>query len=198
MASEFAVGYNAMALTISTYLLFTAFIQLIAGPASDHYGRKPIVLIGLLIFGLSSLGCAYAKSYEAFFLWRALQAAVATAGVLSRAIVGDIFTPQRSAGVTGVYCYGNECCSDIWTDDRRRHGDARLACQLLFLCTMRLGSHFAGFFSLAETTSVRKKSMKALVRSYFDLCSSALFWAYSMVMACGIGGFSCLSLEFRS
>ena len=93
MASEFVVGYNAMALTVSTYLLFTALIQLIAGPASDHYGRKPIVLIGLLIFGLSSLGCTYAKSYEAFFLWRALQAAVATASVLARAIVGDIFTP---------------------------------------------------------------------------------------------------------
>ncbi|MGA0229106.1 MAG: MFS transporter, partial [Paracoccaceae bacterium] len=101
MAEEFKVGYDAMALTISTYLLFTAVIQLIAGPVADRYGRRPVVVFGLMIFCISSLGCALAQSYEAFFFWRAVQGAVAIAGVLSRAIVGDVFSPQRSASVLG-------------------------------------------------------------------------------------------------
>ena len=179
-----------MALTVSTYLLFTALIQLIAGPASDHFGRKPIVLIGLLIFGLSSLGCAYAKSYEAFFLWRALQAAVATAGVLSRAIVGDIFTPQRSASVLGYIAMGMSVAPILGPMIGGVMGETLgWRANFYFYALCALGLSLQVLFLLPETTIVRKKSIKALVRSYFALCSSALFWAYSMVMACGIGGF---------
>ena len=190
MASEFVVGYNAMALTVSTYLLFTAFIQLIAGPAADRYGRRPIILIGLLIFGLSSLGCAYVKSYEAFFLWRALQAAVATAGVLSRAIVGDIFTPQRSASVLGYIAMGMSVAPILGPMIGGVMGETlgwRANFYVYALCAS--GLILQVFFLLPETASGRKKPMKAFVRSYFALFRSAFFWAYSMVMACGIGGF---------
>ena len=190
MASEFVVGYNAMALTISTYLLFTAFIQLIAGPAADRYGRRPIVLIGLLIFGFSSLGCVYAQSYEVFFLWRALQAAVATAGVLSRAIVGDIFPPQRSASVLGYIAMGMSVAPILGPMIGGVMGETlgwRANFYIYAVCA--LGLILQVFFLLPETASERKKPMKAFMRSYFALCRSALFWAYSMVMACGIGGF---------
>ena len=49
MAADFVVGYDLMALTMSTYLLFTAGIQLIAGPIADRYGRRPVILAGLLL-----------------------------------------------------------------------------------------------------------------------------------------------------
>ena len=190
MASEFAVGYNAMALTISTYLFFTAFIQLIAGPAADRYGRRPIVLIGLLVFGLSSLGCVYARSYEAFFLLRALQAAVATAGALSRAIVGDIFPPQRSASVLGYIAMGMSVAPILGPMIGGAMGETlgwRSNFYVYALCA--LGLILLVLFLLPETVSGRKKPMKAFVTSYIALCRSAIFWAYSMVMACGIGGF---------
>ncbi len=190
MASEFEVGYNAMALTISNYLLFTAGIQLIAGPAADRYGRRPVVLIGLLIFGLSSMGCAFAQSYETFFLWRALQGAVATAGVLSRAIVVDIFPPQSSASVLGYISVGMSVAPILGPMMGGIMGETlgwRASFYVYTICA--LGLVLQVFFRLPETASGRQKPMNAFVRSYFALCRSALFWAYSMVMACGIGGF---------
>ena len=190
MASEFVVGYDAMALTISTYLLFTAGIQLIAGPAADCYGRRPIVLIGLLIFGLASLGCAFAQSYEAFFLWRTLQGAVATAGVLSRAVVGDIFPPQRSASVLGYIAMGMSIAPILGPMLGGIMGETlgwRSSFCVYSICAFCLILQV--FFCLPETASGRKKPTKAFLQSYFALCRSALFWAYSLVMACGIGGF---------
>ena len=67
MAKDFEVGYDAIALTISSYLLFTALTQIVVGPLADRYGRRPTVLVGLIGFIAGSLGCAFAESYEMFF-----------------------------------------------------------------------------------------------------------------------------------
>ena len=190
MAEEFKVGYDAMALTISTYLLFTAVIQLIAGPVADRYGRRPVVVFGLMIFCISSLGCALAQSYEAFFFWRAVQGAVAIAGVLSRAIVGDVFSPQRSASVLGYIAMGMSIAPILGPMMGGIMGETlgwRASFYVYAFCAFALILQV--FFRLPETAAGRHKPINDFVKSYFALCRSALFWAYSMVMACGIGGF---------
>ena len=190
MAAEFVVGYDLMTLTMSTYLLFTAGIQLIAGPIADRYGRRPVILAGLLLFSLSSLGCAFAQNYEVFFIWRALQGAVATAGAISRAIVGDIFSPQRSASVLGYIAMGMSVAPILGPMIGGIMGETigwRACFYFYALCAFGLILQVC--FHLPETANGSQKPMAAFVKSYFALCRSALFWAYSMVMACGIGGF---------
>ena len=56
MAEDFEVGYDTMALAISLYLAFSAVIQIVAGPLADTYGRRPVLLAGLLVFVLASIG----------------------------------------------------------------------------------------------------------------------------------------------
>ena len=190
MAEEFKVGYDAMALTISTYLLFTAVIQLVAGPVADRYGRRPVVVFGLMIFCISSLGCALAQSYETFFFWRAVQGAVAIAGVLSRAIVGMFFAAARSASVLGYIAMGMSIAPILGPMMGGIMGETlgwRASFYVYAFCAFALILQV--FLRLPETAAGRHKSMKDFVKSYFALCRSALFWAYSMVMACGIGGF---------
>lgn len=85
-------------LTLSVYLLGFGFGQLLLGPLSDRYGRRPVMLWGMAVFVLSSAACALATSIEALVAARLVQALGACAGpVLGRAVVRDVYGPQDSA-----------------------------------------------------------------------------------------------------
>jgi len=85
-------------LTLSAFLAGFAVTQLLYGPLSDRFGRKPILLGGVAVFVLASLGCALAPSIEALVAWRFVQALGACAGVvLGRAVVRDLFDRERAA-----------------------------------------------------------------------------------------------------
>ncbi len=84
-------------LTISAYLIGFALGQLLYGPASDRFGRKPVLTTGLLIYCAASFLCAFASSIEILMLARALQAVGACSGiVLARAIVRDLYSGARA------------------------------------------------------------------------------------------------------
>jgi len=76
--------------TLSAYLFTFAFMTLFHGTLSDSFGRRPVILVSLIIFTAASIGCALAPSIEALLLFRALQGLSAGAGmVVGRAIIRD-------------------------------------------------------------------------------------------------------------
>ncbi len=78
--------------TLSVFLAGFAVAQLIAGPLSDRYGRRPVLLAGAALYAAASALCAMAHSLEAMLAFRVLQAVGACAGtVLVRAILRDIY-----------------------------------------------------------------------------------------------------------
>ena len=80
--------------TLSSYLLGFAVMNLFHGALSDSLGRRPLVLGGMAVFTLASVGCAMSDSIGALVLFRALQGMSAGAGmVVSRAIIRDMFLP---------------------------------------------------------------------------------------------------------
>ena len=85
-------------LTLSVYLLGFGAGQLLVGPLSDRFGRRPVMLWGMLVFVLASVVCALADSITTLVVARLLQAFGACAGpVLGRAVVRDIYGPAESA-----------------------------------------------------------------------------------------------------
>lgn len=87
-------------LTLSVYLLGFGAGQLLVGPLSDRFGRRPVMLWGMLVFVLSSLVCALADAITTLVAARLLQAFGACAGpVLGRAVVRDLYGPTESARV---------------------------------------------------------------------------------------------------
>lgn len=97
-----AFGADAAAaqLTLSAFIAGMAVAQLIYGPLSDRFGRRPILLIGLAIYGLASLACAVAPSIEFLIAMRFLQAVGACVGpVVCRAVVRDIYGAGGAARV---------------------------------------------------------------------------------------------------
>ena len=86
--------------TLSAYLLGFAVMNLFHGALADSFGRRPIVLGGVALFTLASVGCALSQSIGALVFFRAVQGMSAGAGmVVSRAIIRDLFPPSEAQRV---------------------------------------------------------------------------------------------------
>ena len=102
IASDFQVPAALSQLMLSLSLVAMAIFNLIWGPLSDRYGRRPMLLTGLTLGAAGSVLAAIAPDIWTALLGRLLQAAGAAAGmVLARAVAQDMFGQARAAGVIG-------------------------------------------------------------------------------------------------
>jgi DHA1 family bicyclomycin/chloramphenicol resistance-like MFS transporter len=86
--------------TLSAYLFGFALMSLFHGALSDSVGRRPVVLWGLAVFMLASMGCALSQSIGQLIFFRAAQGLCTGAGiVVSRAIVRDMYPPSQAQKV---------------------------------------------------------------------------------------------------
>ncbi len=98
IGAAFGVSNAEVQLTLSVFLAGFAVSQLVYGPLSDRFGRRPVILGGLALYLLATIVCAFAGSIEVLILARFLQALGACVGpVLGRAVVRDIYGRERAA-----------------------------------------------------------------------------------------------------
>ena len=97
IAATLGASPAQMQQTLSAYLFGFALMNLFHGALSDSFGRRPVVLIGLALFTLASLGCALSQTIGQLVAFRALQGMSAGAGVVvSRAIIRDMCAPDEA------------------------------------------------------------------------------------------------------
>ncbi|MCT7661399.1 multidrug effflux MFS transporter [Mycobacterium deserti] len=90
MAEEFGTTASAIQLTLTTFLIGLALGQLVIGPMSDRFGRRPLMIVGTSVCILGGIACALAPSIELLTASRFLQGFGGAAGVvLSRAVISD-------------------------------------------------------------------------------------------------------------
>lgn len=98
MQVAFEVPAATVQYVLSLALFTIAFSTLVYGPASDRYGRRPVLVIGLVIFVTGSAIAAVAPTIELVILGRIVQAVGGAAGmVLSRAIIRDLYDRETAA-----------------------------------------------------------------------------------------------------
>lgn len=98
MSRSLQADAGMVELTISGYLIGFSLGQLLWGPISDGYGRRPSVATGLVLFVIGAAGCALSGGALTLIVWRIVQAVGACAGVaLSRAMVRDLYAGNRAA-----------------------------------------------------------------------------------------------------
>lgn len=103
LAKDLAANDTEVQHSISVFLVGLCLGMLFYGPLSDRFGRRPLLLGGIGLYVIASLGCALAASAEQLLIWRALQAiGGAAASVLARAIVRDLFPLQEAARVLSL------------------------------------------------------------------------------------------------
>jgi MFS transporter, DHA1 family, multidrug resistance protein len=89
-------------LTVSLYLLGLAVSQLALGPLSDRFGRRPVVIAGLLLTVATSFAALFASSITGLIVARAFQSFGASTGlVIGRAIIRDLYDRERAASMIG-------------------------------------------------------------------------------------------------
>ena len=100
LTQVFATDVSRVQLTLSVFIAGFALAQLVLGPLSDRYGRRPVLLGGFAVFLAASVFCLLAPSIEALILGRFLQALGGCAGpVIGRAIVRDAYPRDEAARV---------------------------------------------------------------------------------------------------
>lgn len=97
------VGANRVQAVLSVFLTGFGIGQFVIGPLSDRFGRRPILLGGLVVYGIASLLAIIAPSFETLLLARALQGlGSAAARVIATTIVRDCYSGRRMASVMSL------------------------------------------------------------------------------------------------
>ena len=100
MTAGFGASMAQAQLTLSALLLAFGCSQLIWGPLSDRFGRRPVLLVGLVMYVAASMGATVAGGMDALIAWRVVQGiAMGAVVVCARAIVRDLYAPAEGAHV---------------------------------------------------------------------------------------------------
>jgi len=190
ISAWYGADYALAQLAISAYLAATAVLQIIIGPLSDRFGRRPIMLGGIIIFILASIGCLIAPGIYSFLAFRMIQATIATGMVLSRAIIRDMVEPSEAASMIGYVTMGMSLAPMIgpaiggWLDHL-------IGWQSSFIILLVCGFGVLAlvWFDLGETNRHPSPSFAAQFRAYPELIRSRRFWGYTLTATFSAGVF---------
>lgn len=184
MARAFGVDFATIQLTLSLYLAAMAVGQLIIGSLSDRFGRRPMLLIGLLVFVLGSFICLTAQNVGLLIVGRVVQAIGGCAGItLSRAIVRDLYGRNQVASMIGYVTMGMAVAPMI-APTIGGVLETLYGWRASFVFLMVFGALvvLVACWQLHETNQNREASgsIRDLMHSYLSLSRSRLFWGYTL------------------
>ena len=188
IANAFQADFMLVSIAVSGYAIVAAISQLVAGPVSDKYGRRPVVLWVLTVFTISSIGCALATDMGVFLFFRLAQAAVVVCYSISLAIIketssegeaiskmGYVATAWAVAPMIGPTFGG---MLDEWYGWRANFvAFAVLGAALLII----------SIFDLGKTTQLKSRTLAEYLKGYKALLTSPIFWGYTLCMAFSTG-----------
>ena len=180
-------------LTLTALLLAFGLSQLVWGPLSDRFGRRPILLIGLTAYVLASVASTLSPSMGMLIVWRTVQGAAMGAGVMcARAIVRDLYTPLQGArvmskGMTGlgvIACLSaplGGLLSDLFS------------WRVALLTLAIFGALCLGLIALRFCETVPQKNLQALkpatlLRTWLTILRNPTFLAFSALSTASYGG----------
>ncbi len=189
MVAFFGTDAASVQMTISIYMACFAFGQLVYGPMSDRFGRRPVLLGGLAIFVATTiliivLPSLY-RSIEVVIIGRGLQALGACAGpIVARAIMRDLYTREETAKVMAYVALAMGLAPafapvlggylEVWFDWRASFVAVLIFAGLVFLAALRL----------PETNKYREANAAekplTMITNYSMLLRSREYWSFVM------------------
>ena len=190
IAEDLEAEYALVSLALGGYLAVSAVLQLILGPISDRVGRRPVMLAGMAVFTLASVGCALAQDIWVFLAFRMVQCAVGVGMVLSRAVVRDTAPPQEAARRLAVIGTAM-ALAPLMGPVIGGVLDEAFGWRATFWAFVIMGAALLAlsWADLGETNLERSTSFGAQFRAYPDLFRAKLFGAYCVLLVFSVGGF---------
>lgn len=193
LTEGFGAAMSQAQLTLTALLLAFGLSQLIWGPLSDRFGRRPILLIGLGAYVLASVACTLSPSMGVLIFWRTVQGAAMGAGVMcARAIVRDLYTPVigarvMSKGLSGlaVVACASAPLGGLLSD--------LFSWRMALLALAIFGAATLALVALRFEETVQQKNPKALepatmARTWLEILRNPTFLAFSALSAASYGG----------
>jgi DHA1 family bicyclomycin/chloramphenicol resistance-like MFS transporter len=190
MARYFDADYSVVQLAVSGYLVATAILQIFIGPASDRFGRRPVMIGCFWIFIVGTLAALFAPTIEALLAARMLQAFSAGGMVVARAVVRDTVGPAEAASKLG-YVIMAMALAPMVGPLIGGALDEVFGWQSTFVLTLVFGVVALAFIylDLGETNATMSSSFASQFRAYPELLKSRRFWGYTLTAAFTSGGF---------
>lgn len=190
IAADLEADYALVSLSIAGYLAVTAVLQLIMGPLSDRYGRRPVLLTGLAIFVVASLVCSLATDIWVFLVFRVLQGAIVSGYAISMAVVRDMVSERKAASLIGYIAMAMAVAPTLGPMIGGAL-DQLLGWRSGFYAYFTLGIVVLGicWVDLGETNASPSTTFMAQVQAYPELVGSRRFWGYALCMAFSTGAF---------
>ncbi len=190
IAQEFQAGYTIVSLSVAGYLGITAVLQLIIGPLSDRFGRRPVLLSGLVIFILASLGCMLASDIWTFLAFRVMQGAIIAGSVLSYAIIRDSAPEQEAASQMGYVSMAMAVAPMLgpmvggvldelfgWRSS------------FSFFTVLGLAALVLCWIDLGETNKSPSATFTKQFQAYPELFRSRRYWGFTLCTTFSVGAF---------
>jgi len=191
IAASLGSSTSILGLSVGIYLASSALLQVIIGPFSDQFGRRPLILWSLIIFCLSTLATVFVTNTAQFLILRIFQAISASCMVLARAIVRDTtesveqagsqiayvtmgmaFVPMIGPAIGGLLDYQYGWTASFW-----------------ILCLLGSMIFLISYFDVGETLPENSQGFLEQIRTYPSLLRSKRFWAYCLSSAFVSGAF---------
>ena len=190
MTAHFDTEYRVMQLALSVTLMANAALQLVIGPLSDRFGRRPVMLVAFAAFTAASIGTAVAPTVEVLLALRAVQGIGAAGMVLSRAIVRDMVPQAEAASMIGYVTMGMSVAPMVapfiggWVTQ-----SFGWEANFWFLALAGLAAMALIWADLGETHPGEGRSFRAQVAEYPELFGAPRFWGYVAAAMFSSGAF---------
>ena len=100
MAEDLSVSVDMISYSLASFFVGVCIGQLLCGPLLDRYGRKKPLIIGMILYSVASIGCAFSNSIEVLIVFRFFQALGGCVGMVApRAMIRDIFPLNENARI---------------------------------------------------------------------------------------------------
>ena len=191
IASELNSSTSILGLSVGIYLASSAVLQLIIGPFSDQFGRRPLILWSLIIFCISTLATVFVTNTAQFLILRIFQAISASCMVLARAIVRDTTESIEKAGSKIAYVTMGMALVPMVGPAIGGLLDYQYGWEASFWLLFILGLVILiiSFFDVGETLSDHNQSFLQQISTYPSLLRSKRFWGYCLSSAFVSGAF---------
>lgn len=196
LAHDLAIRPATAQLTLSAFLLGFALANIVHGPLADRFGRRPVLLAGLGVYALSTLGMIVAGDIAAIIGLRFLQAASAcAASVVARAVVRDVYGAEGAGKIMSYLTAGGSVALAVGPAIGgivAEYGGWRGNFGLLF--TYGLIAFALAFFFLPETNPARSSagiSLGGIARTYGELLRNRIFTGHALCATAAYSGIFC-------
>ena len=193
ITQQLAASMPQAQLTLSALLLCFGFSQLIWGPVSDKYGRRPVLLVGLALYVMASVGSAWATNVESLIVWRALQGVAMGAPVMcARAMARDLYAPEEAARVVSKGLSGLGAiavlCVPVGSLINSMLGWRFALLMLAVFAAVSLGLVFFKFQETNQRRNAHALQPAMLVSTWRSILAHPQFWTYALLSLTSYAG----------